>query len=166
MIRRGRLWVQRSNACQRIGVTRPGSAQQILRALVLHLEVGPGGERFDERRGRAIVFGRHDDTSRERVVPVVRERRTGGSSGYGERRSRRQVGASLPRGRGASCTHPPCIVAPEGPCKPGGCGRLHRHKASCRASSASGSSVQFWRGSAAARANVHNRKRSASTPSR
>jgi hypothetical protein len=35
---------------------------------LLHLEVGPCGERFDERRARAVVFGRHDDTSRESVV--------------------------------------------------------------------------------------------------
>ena len=43
MIQRRRLRVQRSDACQRIDVTGPRGAQQVLRALVLHLEVGSGG---------------------------------------------------------------------------------------------------------------------------
>jgi hypothetical protein len=59
------LWwlrVKAADALERRWISRPGRAQQLLRALLLHFEIRSGGKRFDEKS--AILFGRHDDTSR------------------------------------------------------------------------------------------------------
>jgi hypothetical protein len=58
----GRLRVQRANAQQRLAVARARRAQQLLGALLLHLEVRACGERLDER---GILIGCHDDASHE-----------------------------------------------------------------------------------------------------
>ncbi len=73
-----RFGVQRANSRERVCLARPGVAKQIFRALLLHLEIRFGRERFDEN-GRTF-FRRHDDTSRQGCARCPR-RRAGGSSG-------------------------------------------------------------------------------------
>ena len=85
--------MQRADSREGFSVARPGVAKQILRTLLLHLEVRFGWERFDEN-GRTF-FGRHDDTSRSGMRPL--SAKTGRRFVWHVRLcERRQVGASLP----------------------------------------------------------------------